>query len=1184
MRIRALATGVLCLFISMVAIAAPEPPPFRQVGVADGLPSSSLTGLALDRAGYVWIATRDGLARFDGVGYSIYRHVPGDPRSLPGNFVQTVFVDSRDRVWVGIEGKGLCVLDRERRGFTRISQASHPLLLSDDVWAIAETADRRIWFGTFGGGLYRLDRDGRLSRFLPVEGKSDALPAENVLALAVDTRGVLWAGTTSGLARWTGHGFATLPADRLSDQVVLSLSPEGGDLWIGTNHGLDRLRADGRVERPAWRAGLPGEKVISVLRDREGARWISTQRGLALERGGRLSLFAGGLAGDRMMYMSLEDHEGGLWFASAERGLLRLPAAWSRFAVFRHADADPDGAAMPVRASALAGDGRVWTVGIGGIVSHLDPATGRFEALPELTRGTPIQRALSVLEHRDGSLWVGHARGLSRYQPRARRWQHWLNDTPADGLLNGPVRQLAQDGQGRVWIGSYGGGVQARDARGRVLASFEPGDGKGVDTPEQFQIALGPDGAPWLAGPKGLRRWDEPAGRFRQVVGAPADAVYGFALAGGARVWLHRLGALEGYRWRGRRLLLEDQVTSDEGLPAVESGGLFVDAGGVVWMTTPRGLLRFDPAGSRLRMYGLRDGLPSQELQLQVPLLLPSGQALASSGEGLVLFDPAKLRPAAAAPALVLDAVGLRREEDELALRTDGSALQMEPEDRDLRIRARLLSYADPATHRYRFRLHGYDADWVEAGANGERVFSRLDPGGYRLEVQARNADGAWSAARGFPLRVLAPWWQRPWAIAAWAFIAALLLALAALAYRRQLRARHDELLREQRRQLSDQGSEAKSRFLATLGHEIRTPMTGVLGMAELLQAGTLQPRQRQQVQAIQRAGEHLLRLVNDALDLARIEAGKLTLEDAPFDLHELLDEVAALLQPLAQAKGLAFSLRREEDTPQALRGDAGRVRQILLNLGGNAIKFTEAGEVRLRSAAGPHGLLLEVSDTGEGMEPAQLERLFRRFEQAQGLSGQQRRNGSGLGLAICQELATAMSGEIVVSSRPGQGTCFSVHLPLPAVASMPAAAPLRQRPRGGEGRCVLVVEDDATVADVVCGLLEGLGYEARHAPHALAALAALPGARPELAILDLDLPGMDGMELARLLHVQAPELLLLALTARADAQAEPEARAAGMQGFLRKPVTSALLQEAIEALHASRRTAVPASEEAIAG
>src|SRR5205814_8945344 len=168
----------------------------------------------------------------------------------------------------------------------------------------------------------------------------------------------------------------------------------------------------------------------------------------------------------------------------------------------------------------------------------------------------------------------------------------------------------------------------------------------------------------------------------------------------------------------------------------------------------------------------------------------PSGQGLASSSEGLVLFDAARIRPAHTPPALVLDAVSLRRGESEIALRADGSALLMEPEDRDLRVRARLLSYADPAAHDYRFRLHGYDGGWVDVGASGERVFSRLEAGNYRLEVQARNAEGLWSRTQGFALRVLAPWWQRPWALVAWTVLALCLFAVAALAYRLRLRER----------------------------------------------------------------------------------------------------------------------------------------------------------------------------------------------------------------------------------------------------------------------------------------------------------------------------------------------------------------------------------------------------------
>ncbi|WP_255516504.1 sensor histidine kinase, partial [Luteimonas suaedae] len=228
----------------------------------------------------------------------------------------------------------------------------------------------------------------------------------------------------------------------------------------------------------------------------------------------------------------------------------------------------------------------------------------------------------------------------------------------------------------------------------------------------------------------------------------------------------------------------------------------------------------------------------------------------------------------------------------------------------------------------------------------------------------------------------------------------------AATAYRTRLRRRNAWQLVQHKRELAEQASEAKTRFLATLGHEVRTPMTGVLGMSELLLETSLDGRQRGYTESIRRAGEHLMRLVNDALDLARIEAGKLQLDPQPFDLRGLLDDVSGLMAPLAQQRGLAYREQVVRGVPQWVRGDAGRVRQILLNLLGNAIKFTEQGQVGLRVEPGEGLVRFVVSDTGPGLNAEQKQRLFRRFEQAEGARTAARYGGSGLGLAICQELA----------------------------------------------------------------------------------------------------------------------------------------------------------------------------------
>lgn len=529
--------------------------------------------------------------------------------------------------------------------------------------------------------------------------------------------------------------------------------------------------------------------------------------------------------------------------------------------------------------------------------------------------------------------------------------------------------------------------------------------------------------------------------------------------------------------------------------------------------------------------------------------------------------------PGLAVSAPALESLQVHRDGRDVALDTSGPILRLSAGDRNLRLRARpIFAGGGRPPPAQRLWLQGHDPGWSDLPASGERVYPRLSTGRLRLRLAAQGADGRWIERPGLVLLVAPPWWRSQVALASAGLL--VLGAMAWLAWVRRARQRRRQAWQraQERQQLAEQHSEAKSRFLATLGHEIRTPMTGVLGMAELLQGSPLDPQQRHQVDAIQRAGRHLLRLVNDALDLARIEAGKLVLDDAPFELAPLLDDVAGLLGPLARGKGLAFSLQCEPGLPVTLRGDATRVRQILFNLGHNAIKFCEHGEVALAvSARAQGGLVLQVRDSGPGLGEEQQARLFHRFERGSLRDGDHG-GGSGLGLAICRELAAAMGGVIRVQSQAGRGAVFEVELPLAAVEGPPPASTTRPAAPAGGGRLtLLLVEDDAVVAEVVCGLLSRLGHRVVHAPHGLAALAELELAPFDLALLDLDLPGIDGLALARLIRGKGLVMPLVALTARADAEAEPAARSAGMDGFLRKPVTGEVLAEALaEAVPAS--------------
>lgn len=1152
-----------------VDAAVPELPQPRQISVFDGLPSNRVNALAEDRQGYLWIATRDGLARYDGVGFRIWRVGDG----LRDNFVWAVHVDAQDRVWIGTKQAGLAMFDPHRRAFRHYDSDSHPAIGSNDVWSIASTRDGAVWFGTAEGGLHRLSADGNIRRFMPEPGNPRSLPSPGVSRLAVDAKGALWVGTKGGVARWTGRDFVRLPLADAATAFVNHLNfDRAGALWIGLQSGGYVRHPDGRIEPLPWQDPvLPRPALHMLLEDRQGAHWLDTASGLARERAGEVQevpLYSNTSRGMVRPAWSAayEDREGGLWFASLDAGLWHLPANWRNFTVLQRRvgdDSSPANAFVHGVAPA-SGDG-MWLVGSGGVLDWMDPGTGAVEHRLSQVCGSFVN--FGVHEAADGAVWIGCLGQLVRFDPDTGAVRRWYDDGSEEAALAGEITHFVEESDGSLWIGSDRG-VQLRAADGRVLDTVMAGDGRGLPPDARLeQVERAPDGGLWAVGATGIHAWNDGARRFEPVPGAPAAHIYGFASAPDGTVWLARSGMLAAYAWDGAGLALQRTVDAQQGLPAVASGGIAVDALGVVWMTTVRGLVRYDPGSDRLRIYGVRDGLPSQEFNERPIRISPQGYLAAGTADGLLLFHPQQVQWTDRTPTLAIESVDLRRGDTRTELAHAG-AMVLRHDDRDLRVVARLLSFTDAHAHRYRFRMSGYDPDWVSVGASGERVFPRLEPGRYRLDVQARTADDEWTPPQSLHFEVRPPWWRTPWALLAFAVLGLLAIAWAARSYRVRLRRRHDWQLTQQKRELAEQASLAKTRFLATLGHEVRTPMTGVLGMSELLLATGLDPKQRGYTEAIRHAGEHLMRLVNDALDLARIEAGRLELDVQPFDLRALVDDVVALTEPVARQRGLAFEVGVASGAPRWVEGDALRVRQILLNLLGNALKFTERGRVSLQVAMHGDEVRFAVADTGPGLNAEQQQRLFRRFEQAEGARTASRYGGSGLGLAICQELAAAMAGRIGIESVPGEGTEFIVDLPLPAA---PLQSPAQPRDAQGASAqrslALLLVEDDATVAEVVSGLLQAQGHRVTHASNGLAALAEVAASRFDVALLDLDLPGLDGLALAQQLRARGFDAPLLAVTARADGEAEPLAREAGFDGFLRKPLTGAMLAESIEAL-----------------
>ncbi|WP_416056783.1 ATP-binding protein [Stenotrophomonas maltophilia] len=1164
------ATLLLILLCALVPAAAqPVPPTPRQVTVFDGLPSNTVNRMAEDRYGYLWIATNDGLARYDGRNYRIWRSEDG----LRDNRIWTVLVDAQNELWIGTENAGLVRMSADRRQLRFYDRSSQPLMGSNTVWSLAATPDGAIWFGTHEGGLYRLDNNDHLQRFLPEADNPRSVPATSVPYLATLPDGSLWVGTKHGVARWTGTDFERLSSEFVPGMLINGLTAEpDGSLWISSLAGATVRRPDGHFEAPPW--PLPaGEQVLGMmLRDEQGGHWLDTRSGLGRAVDGQYqtvplySAIARGLVRPNWTG-AYEDREGGIWLASTNAGLWHLLPRWWQFAVFSRLEDDPSSLRNSyVLGTSPSANGGVWTVGSHGALDRFDPRTGTIEQHRTFVNG--IHWLTSVREDRRGRVWVGSTDALVRYDPRNGEMRRWGRDAGADATMEGTVEAMMTCDGDSLWL-MLPSGLQQRDLDGHLRRQLENGHSGLQSGQLNLDVECGPQDRIWLASSRGLLQWLPEAQRFQPVPGAPATAVYAMHVGGNGEVWLSEDGRLSRYRWSNGRLERQAVVGAEQGYPAISASGLVVDAQGVAWATSARGLIRVGADGQSVRLYGVHDGLPSQEFREHTLIATASGRMVAGTPAGVVSFDPELVRPSTRRAPLVIERVEVRRNEQVLDL-THDTPLQIADGDRDLRIVARLLSFADSASNTYRYRLAGYDPDWVEVGPAGERLFSRLPPGAYRLEVQARSADHVWSRVQTLEFHVQPPWWRSLSGLLVLASIALLLTSWFAWLYRRRLQRKHAYQLALHKQELAEQASAAKTRFLANLGHEIRTPMTGVLGMSELLLSSPLDPQQRGYTQSIRHAGEHLLHLVNDALDLARIESGRLELQSKPFALNSLLQDLAALMGPLAAQKGLRFVLDNQLPAGLQATGDAMRVRQILLNLLSNAVKFTSRGTITLhaRCEDGPRGLHFEVSDTGPGISQEQQQRLFRRFEQAEGARTAAQYGGSGLGLAICRELAQAMQGRIRVDSQLGSGTRFEVSLPLPLQQG--AAGEANETDGGDDAAAnmpslrVLLVEDDATVADVMIGLLGSRGHQVVHAGHALAALREISAGDFDVGLLDLDLPGLSGFELAQHLRNQGYTLPLLAVTARTDADLQGQVQAAGICGFLRKPVTGELLVEAI--------------------
>ena len=1134
----------------------------------EGLAVDEIRDIVRTADGLLWLASAGaGLWSFDGEEFTQYTTAQG----LAHNQVNALCPSADGSLWVGTRSGVSHFADGV---FSHYGQMQG--LIDDEVNALYEEEDGGLWIGT-ANGVSRLV-DGAFGE-LPF---GESMYGKNVKAILRDWRGALWiASDDQGLWRYADGQLKQFSfREGLANFRVWALhEASGGTLWIGTDNGISRYDGESFTNHFSFEDEVADHRIRSIDEGAGGALYFATYGGGVLRLDGEYFLNLtqrDGLANDEV-FAAYADEEGALWFGGNGGGLSRYdPRSLAHFDRAHGLVVDP------VLSLAATDDGGAW-VGTERGPMRFDGRT--FERLGmEEGIDTPISSMIALGD----SLLFGSADNQGGWLYADGRLT-LVSGAGYLGTPNGSLEAVYRDHQGRIWFGTQTGVLRQGDDG---LESFS--ESHGLAGNHIYAIGQDRDGEMWFASEKeGLSRWD--GTRFTNYTtddGLPSNLVRAIYGAADGRLWFGSYGGLS--RWDGARFV---NYTMRDGLGHNRVEAIAEDG---------RGRLRLATYGGGVSIYDgdawatldTRDGLPDDNIDALA--VDANDRVWMGTEKGLIRYRPDTVPPRVRIVSVQTDSAY-----------TVPDSIEAFAANTRVTIHYRAIDFETlPEKRQYRYRIIGRDEDWREPTREDHFEWTPQAAGEYAFEVQAIDRDLNYSEPARLTLHVVVPWYGNPWIVlpSGGGLFALLLVAIISSRryYRTQREARllRDQMLTQERkarttleaknaelaasrdriRQAQERAegaameaeiaryeaekaaeeataaNRAKSAFLANMSHELRTPLNAILGFAQLLERSTrLEKVERENLGIIHRSGEHLLALINDVLEMSRIEAGRTALEEAPFDLCKLLDSLADMFRLRAEGKGVNLRCAYDEELPRYVRADEGKLRQILINLLGNAVKFTEEGGVMLRTGWEAGQLHIEVVDTGPGIAPEEQGMLFKAFVQTQ--SGQQTQGGTGLGLAISQQFAQLMGGKIAVESQPGVGSTFRLDLPVALARADEVSRPEGARrviglAKGQPEWRILVVEDGADSRRLLCRLLESLGFQVREAEDGEEGIAAWREWRPHLIWMDMRMPVLDGYEATKRIKgtSEGQEIKIIALTANAFEEDRRQVLAAGCDDFVRKP------------------------------
>ena len=1174
--------GLLIRAMPLLALDTPAP---EYLTVHNGLPQGFIKSLIQDRRGFIWLATRDGLCRYDGVRFRIYNHDPQRVGSLSFSSIYEIKEDTKGRLWLRTENNNVDCFDPVTEQTRRVSASPQFSRAVGRHSLVGISPDRHgnVWVATQTNGFFRLNPNGIVSHHhWPAIGDT---VQRSIHALLLDRHGHPWVAARDGLFHYnpaTGTFAGFRVGQGLPQNDVRSLHERAnGELMLGFPGRFALFdpiqgRARKTVDLPTTPLQIP-----LFTRDHRGLDYVNQHR--YTDQAGLVPLSnpsEPGISSKLARFSAISllvDRSNVLWIGTNGDGVIRYDLNKRLFRSWPYQtnfitdwltqQAGIPAGAVPAGLRTQAGSAIyskfdlkkvLW---IGG--ADLPPYSYNKESQSfELVRPTGIEprwlpkglfRMTALATGPQGEIWglLGpHSRAVVRHNPDLRTFTAFPLPLPANHPYE--VMAMTVDG-GRIYLATRNHGLLRADLSANRVIHWGPNPADSSSLPNNALLSLAQDPARynhlWIGTfGSGLCQLDKMTGRIRRF-------------------------------------------TTANGLPNNVIYAIQPDGNGFLWLSTNRGLCRFDTRTFEIRNYAADDGLPSDEFVLHHHVSLPDGRLVFGGIGGYTVFDPRRIdgdpfKPVVALTALRINNQPVNATDPESPISRD---INETPEIRLNHLQNFVsfdfaaLQFNKPSENQYRYKLVGLDNDWVYSKNQATATYTNLPPATYTFVVNASNTSGVWSPyTRKTRLIIEPPLWQT-W----WAYVGYVVLLLGAIALyvrtrinRIRLRSRME--LREQESMQLKNLDAVKSRFFANITHEFRTPLTLILGPLEQLLKEVSHPQQHNRLALVYSNANRLLRLINELLDLAKLEAGSLTITPTPSDLADFVERTTRVFDEEAQRKRVRLAVHSQLVNPYYWF-DGDKVEKILNNLLANAFRFTgEDGSITVSvlAVAQPEGELaasagntfgdrvrLIVTDTGAGIDEAKLPHIFNRFYQADATTDRSV-SGSGIGLALVKELVEMMHGSVTVKSRPGLGTTFMVELPCrPAFATAESTGTNDQLQTGSapnvlagaivnEGtQRLLLVEDNDDIADYIVSILSPF-WRVRRVTDGREGIDAAIAEGPDLIISDVLMPELDGYELCRQLKSNplTSHIPILLLTAKTALESRIEGLNAGADDYIHKP------------------------------